>query len=133
MAAKSKFKAPKELGACADQLWTLRKAKAVLAKQVAVIEDKERVLKDYVINTLPKSKSTGVSGRLANVRVETKKVPTVKDWKTLQAYVKKTGAFELLGRRLSREGFEDLSDGGKRKIPGVEMFGAVTVSVTSLK
>lgn len=132
MATASKtFKPPKTIGACADLLYQLREERKVAQKVVDEIESKEKALKEHIINTLPKSETTGVAGKMARVTVVTKEVPQIKDYDKFFAYVKKTGDFDLLQRRLSVEAVNARID-AKKKVPGIEMFSAVTVSLNKV-
>lgn len=129
--AKPKFKFPKALGACADRLFTLREQRLEAQKAVDLLAAEESAIKQHIINTLPKSEASGVAGKLARVTVVTKQIPQVKDWDKLYAHVKKTGQFELLQRRLTDAAIKERWENGK-KVPGVEAFNAVTVSVNKV-
>lgn len=126
---KPKFKIPKALGACADRLYELRDLKAAAQKAVDAIEAEYNAIKEYVIETLPKSEASGVAGRTGRVAVVRKEVPQVEDWTAFYAHVKKTGAFELLQRRLGEGAVKERWEAGK-VVPGVTKFTAVTISLT---
>lgn len=133
MAAKPKA-FPKSLGACADLLYDLRQARLELDKKAAEAKSEETRLVDYIIAKLDKE-SNGAVGKHHMVRIVTKRKPQVKDWPAFQAYVKKNDAFDLFQRRLSEQAVMDrLEDPKNRKgLPGVELFNAVTVSLTKAK
>ncbi len=132
MAEKKKvYRFPKALGACADRLYELKEARLVVQKQADAIEQEEKALKAHLIDTLPKSKAEGVSGTVANVKIVRKEVPQVKDYEAFYAHVKKTGSFDLLQRRLNDAAVKERLDAGK-VIPGVEVFTAVSVSLTKV-
>jgi hypothetical protein len=122
---------PKTLGQCADALYTTRQERLLLQKQVDDLAAYEQRLKDHIIATLPKSDQTGAAGKLARVTVGTKQVPTVKDWEALYKYVKRSGSFELLQRRLGDAAIQERWAAGKA-VPGVEPFTVVTVSVNKV-
>jgi hypothetical protein len=126
---KPKFKIPKTLGACADRLYALRELKAAAQKSVDAIEAEYNAIREYVIETLPKSEASGVAGRVGRVAVVRKEVPQVEDWTAFYAYVKKNNAFELLQRRLGDAAVKERWDAGK-VVPGVTKFTAVTISLT---
>lgn len=130
-APKPKFKFPPKMGACADRLYELREARLAKQKEADAIEAEEKALKEHIIQTLPKSESSGVAGKVARVTVVSKDVPRVEDWDKLYKYVKKTGAFELLQRRLSDAAVQERWEAGK-EIPGVGTFGVVTVSINKV-
>lgn len=129
--AIKKFKIPKALGACADLLYSMRAERHVLQRQVDDMKKNEQELKDYIIANLPKSKASGVSGKTANAQVKKTAVPTVADWDKLQKYIKKTGAFDLIQRRLNTKAVEERWN-DKKAVPGVESFTKVDVSCTKL-
>ena len=122
---------PKTVGACADALYTTRQERLAEQKKIDELKDREAQLKEHLIATLPKSDATGAAGRVAKVQIKTKPVPQVEDWDAFYKHVKRTGSFELLQRRLAEEAVRERWDAGK-KVPGVEVFNTVTVSVTKL-
>lgn len=127
----TKFKFPKTLGACADRMYQLRQKRLEMQKEVDKVAAEEAALKEHIINTLPKSEASGVAGKLARVAVVTKQVPQVKDWDAFYKYVKRTGQFDLLQRRLSEVAIKERWDAGK-EVPGVEHFTVVTVSINKI-
>ena len=130
MAGKVTFKIPKTMGACADLLFETRNKRLAAQKVVEELETNERMLKEHIINNLPKT-DTGASGKLARVSVVTKAVPQVKDWTKFYAFVKKTGSFDLMQKRLSDAAVRERWENGKA-VPGIEAFNVVTVSMNKL-
>ncbi len=130
MAKTPTLKLPKTMGACADLLFTTREARLKLQKEVDELAKTEAAVREHIINNLPKT-DTGASGKLARVSVVTKQVPQVKDWDKFYAFVKKTGQFDLVQRRLADTAIRERWDNGK-EVPGVEAFGAVSVSLNRL-
>ena len=127
----SEYKFPKALGACADKLYQLRQKRLDMQKLVDVVEEEEKALKEYIINTLPKSEASGVAGKLARVTVITKIVPQVADWDQFYKYVKKTGQFDLMQKRLADAAIKERWDAGK-EVPGIGHFNAVTISINKI-
>ena len=132
MPEKKTFKMPKTLGLCADRLYTVRQTRLKENQAIEAFKSEESQLKEHIINELPKSQMSGVAGKLARVSVETKQVPTVEDWDKLYDYIKKSGNFQLLNRALNVAAAIEILEETKKKIPGVAMFGAVTVSVNKV-
>lgn len=124
------MKYPKSMGACADLLYKLRSERLALDKEASAAKEVEQALIEHIINTMPKDDAGGV-GKTHMVRVVTKQKPQIKDWEVFYAYVSKNKAFELLQRRISDTAIQERLDDGK-KVPGVEMFNAVTVSLTKV-
>lgn len=132
MAKKHKpYPIPKTIGACADLIFTLRQDRAKAQAVVDAIEQHEGIIREYIINTLPKSNTTGVAGKLARVTVVPKVVCQVENWNKFYAYIKKKNAFRLLQRRVSEAPIKELWD-DKKVVPGVKPFKAVTLSVNKL-
>ena len=128
--AEKKLKFPKELGACADLLFVLKSQRLEAQRIAQDFEAQEKALKEHIINTLPKS-STGASGKTHRVSVVTRTVPQVQDWTKVYAYIKKTGNFQLLQRRLAENAVDELWEANKT-IPGVNPFTVVSVSLTKV-
>lgn len=128
---KNKPSIPKSAAACADLLYTTRNQRLALNREVEKLEELESALKDFFINSLSKD-STGIAGRIARVQVTPKVIPIVEDWPGFYKYVKRTGSFDLLQKRLATQAIEDRWESGT-KIPGVGRLQAKTVSCTVLK
>lgn len=131
MATTKTFKFPKSIGVCADKLYEIRQKRLAMQKEVDAVEAEEKALKEHIINTLPKSEATGASGKLARVTVITKEVPQVEDWETFYKHIKKSGQFELLGKRLSDAAIKERWEAGK-EVPGITHFKAVTLSLNKV-
>lgn len=125
------FKMPKTLALCADELYKTRETRLAAAKVVEELEKKESALKEHLINNLPKSDASGVAGKLARVTIVTKIIPQVKDWDKLYKFIKKTGSFDLMQRRLTDTAIQERWDNGK-EVPGVEPFNVVKVSLNKV-
>ena len=126
-----KYKFPKQMGACADRLFELREKRLEEQKKVDAIESEEKAIKEHIIQNLPKSEASGVAGKLARVTVITKAIPQVKDWESFYKHIKKTGDFDLLQKRLTETAVKERWENGK-KIPGVESFNVVTLSINKV-
>lgn len=123
---------PTQLAAAADLLYQAREQRLAMQRELDKVAKLEATLKDYFINTLPKSDSSGIAGKVARVQLGKKLIPTVDDWDKLYKYIVKEKAFELLQRRLNETAIKERLEAGKGKLPGVGTFTAVTVSCTAL-
>jgi len=130
-AAKPVIKVPKTIGGCADRLYDIKSQMSALNKQLEALDTERKKIQEHVINELPKSNATGVSGKQANVRVVTKEVPQVQDWEAFYGYIRKTKRTDLMQRRLSEASVSEILDAGK-PVPGVHLFKAVSISLTKV-
>lgn len=124
---------PKTLGACADEMYQTRAARLALQKEVAELEKRESILKNHIIDTMPKSDG-GAVGKLVRVTIVSKVRAQAKDWEAFWEYVwknRKKGATALVQRRLSEAAVKEIWDSGK-EIPGVESFTTLDLSVNKL-
>lgn len=125
------IKLPKTLAACADRLYACKAERLVAQKVVDRLEQEEKALKEHLINMLPKGEASGIAGKVAQAHVTRRPVYQAQDWTKIQTYIKKNGAFDLLQRRLNQEAVDERF-AAKKKIPGIEVFNAVSVSCTKL-
>jgi len=125
------FKIPATLGKCADRLYKLKELASEKRKELEVLEEEASAIREHIIETLPKSDASGVSGKFAHVKVVTSTVPTVKDWDSFYAYIHKHKSYELLNRKPTAAAIQERWDAGK-EIPGVERFNVVKVSLTKV-
>ena len=125
-------KYPKSMGACADMLFTLKEKRLAADKVAAELKAQETELSNYIIDNLDKE-STGAIGKHHKVRVIVKQKPQIKDFDALAKWVKKTGRFDVFQRRLSEQAIMDtLAQPRSKGVPGVELFNAVTLSLTKV-
>jgi len=126
-------KIPKRIGTVPDLLYKTKQTRLALQKVVDLLKVQEQTLKDYAINTIPKSKSTGVSGAIANIRIVPKTALRATDWEKVYKFIKANDAFEMLQKRLSDKACEERLDArGKRGLPGIEEYPYVDISLTKV-
>ena len=125
------FKLPKTLAGCADALYSVREERLAAQKVVDALARKEAALREHLIDNLPKSEASGIAGKLARASIVKDTIPQVKDWVAFHAYIKRTGSFDLLQKRLSDGAVKERWEAGK-SLPGVERFTVVKVSITKV-
>ena len=128
---KGAFVIPKNVAAAGDLLYTLREQRLEIEAQAAEVAKKEAQVREFIINNLPKQEASGVRGRVAQVRIETKDVATAEDWSKVWKYIQANDAFDLVQRRLNDVAVKARWSEGK-KVPGVKKFSVVTVSCTKI-
>lgn len=126
------MKIPKSLALCADKLWEVRQERLRMQKEVDKLAKDEAELREHLIEHLPKSQAEGISGKKGHVRVVRKQVPKLADPTKFYNYVHRQKAFDLLPKQVNRSAVQERWEAGK-KVPGVEPFQTVTLSVTQAK
>lgn len=97
-----------------------------LAERVAKLDQEQKAILDQLTAA---NVTTDFYGGY-HLRVETKKVPRCTDWPGFHAYVKETGAFDLLHRRLTETAIMARLDDGEY-VPGIVTDDKVTYKVTA--
>lgn len=119
-------------GKAADMLYKLKDRISEAKQKVDELDSERKELEAWLIDNLPKTDTTGVSGKLATVRVVTKVKPTVTDWDAFYKHISRTKSWEFLQKRLGEKAIQERWDAGK-VIPGVGEYNAVTISLTKVK
>jgi hypothetical protein len=127
-------KLPKSMGACADLLFDVRSRRLETDKLAAELKAQEELIKNHIIDNLDKRDETGAAGKHHRVQVVRKRKyrcdPTM--WDKFYAWVAKNRRFDLLQKRLSDVAVKELVEEGKKKVPGIEPFDYVDVSLTKV-
>lgn len=119
-------------GEIVDLLYQTKRERLEIQKKVTDFEAKEKEIKAWLINNLPKSEASGVAGKLARVSLVTKQEPTVTDERKLRRYLNKTRRFELAYKlRPAAPAIREAWEEGE-EIPGIGAFTVVTVSLNKL-
>lgn len=126
------FKLPKTMAECADLAYQLREERLEIQRAAAAVGEKESLLREHIINNLPKSQASGISGKVANAKVETDVVPTFTDKAKFLAHIKKTGDFDLMTSGMNAKAIRERWD-NKKKVPGVGEHTIVKLSLTKVK
>lgn len=129
---------PPTIAECADLLYIVSHARILLGKLLAPLSELETKLENKIIEELPKENASGISGKIANVRIVPFSVPQVDveggGWDKLWTWVKAqrglTG-FVVLGRSLNKTAVRELQD-AKKILPGVKTFNGKNVSCTKI-
>lgn len=124
-------KLPKSLGACADLYAKVREDRLAADKVAAKLQEMETFIKEHLISNLSVGDTTGVAGKVARVAAYRESVPTVKDWGKFHEFILKNKRLDLLQRRASATGIQELWE-NKKKVPGVESFDVIKISLNKL-
>lgn len=139
-----KWKEPKSTALATDELWSTQLKRKEAQAIADALEETEKALKNWLIESLPKSNASGVSGKFCRVTVVKKEVPRVEDWPKFYAGIvaeyqkhskkkdgQQDGAFALLQRSVGKSAVQEAWDAGKA-IDGVGKFTAVTLSINKV-
>ena len=105
----------------------LRELRLAKQKEVDALHEREVEVRNALIAELRKAKNKSVSNGDRLFQLVTTNEPFVEDWGKLQAYVQRTGEFDLIQRRVNPASVKLRWD-DKKKVPGV---GAVPVDAIS--
>lgn len=121
------------MGACADLYYNARQKRLAADKAAAELKAEEERIKNHIIDNLDKN-STGAAGKHHRVQVIRRKKLRVRpeDWEKFFGWVAKNRAFDVLQKRLSDDAIAERFAASRSKIPGVEPFDYVTVSLTKV-
>jgi hypothetical protein len=120
-------KLPKKLGDIVDLLYKTKQDRLKLKRQADELKQKETFIAEALIRDFGKEKLRGARGRIASVAVDMNDIPTIEDADALFKYIKRTGAFDLMQRRLNSKAVEERW-ADKKSIPGVSKFRVAKVS-----
>ena len=136
MAAVIDAKKPKVLpiGNIIDQLWQLREDKKALAEQEKLITAQVEVLEAQLYERMDSEDTTKSAGKRASVTLGTTDIVQLDGedgFELFTKYIKKTGYFHLLERRVAQLGARELL-ASKGAIPGCKVFTKRKISLTTL-
>ena len=124
------------LAQCPDEYRRVREIRLTMQKQMEDVESYEKALKAHMIANIPKE-TAGVFGLLYKAQVVTKPAIRIstEGWPAFLAFVRQTGRFDLLQKRINPAAVLELADEGAAQnqvIPGTERFQDVDLSVTKV-
>ena len=122
---------PASLGACGDLLHDIRELRLAMQKQVNAIEERERELKDHIINSVTPD-DPGAVGKRFVTKVVTRPVPIIEDWGVFCSWVRKNDRFDCIQQRLSTDAVNEIQNAENRLLPGLGVMNKKDVSLTKL-
>lgn len=121
------------LGELADARFDLEQRLKKANAEVKKIEDLRKDLDEIIRIAATKSKGTGFAGKLGVVSIVHEDKITIdtekNGWDKLYAYIKKTGSFDLLQKRLGDKAIQDRIEAGVT----METLGLTTFPVDRVK
>ncbi len=119
----------KKIGPLIDKLFL---ARADRLRQQKIIDDmkrKEEQVREEIMAILEADGLEGAKGRMATAAITRTTVGNVTDWDALYKYIKKTGEFDLMQKRLTDTAYRERLENGV-VVPGVEPFIVKNISLT---
>lgn len=102
-----------------------------LEKQITTLRTSKDALEKQLLDQLDAQGVQSVSGHLATAYIAESIVPSIDDWDSFHAFVRKNNAFYLLQRRVNAAPYRELmAERRNRKIPGAT---SVTLRTLNLK
>lgn len=124
---------PKNLGEAADLLKDVQQLRLAMQRDVEAWDKYESAIEEHLIAQLDSRNEGGAAGQryMAKVKVSTKPVIGEGKWPDFLQFVRTSGRFDLLQKRLSDKAVMDMVEQGETP-PGVEKFNAKKISLTKL-
>jgi len=122
------------MGACADLLFDVRQQRLDADKYAASLKSEEERIKTHIIDNLKKD-DTGAAGKHHRVQVKRDRKYRVnpENWNKFFAWVGKNKRYDMLQKRINDAAVRDHMETPRAaKLPGVEPFDYVTVSLTKV-
>jgi len=123
---------PKRLAEIVDLMYAAEQERYKVQHAADRLKDIESACRETLIERVDLKESKGVVGLTAKAEIDVKRVPEVMDWTKLHRYIRRTGSFEFLQKRLSPKAVEERWE-DKKTVPGVGAINVKTVSLTKLK
>lgn len=125
-------KMPSKIGDLIDLGWAIKMERMVLENEAAKLKQAENFMKNFLLKSFGKEKIGQSVGTKGKANLHPKSIPQAKDWRKVQAWIKKTGRFDIMQRRLNEKAVNDTFE-AKQTIPGIEFFKMTAISFTPLK
>lgn len=129
-ASKTPSHAPApSLGKKIDKLQTMYEKYKALEAQVNELKNEYKDLEQEIQVTLLENGVTKASGTKATVSISKNEVPSVEDWDSFYAFIRRNNAFYLLQRRANAAPYRELLEKRRgKKIPGVSTVETVSLN-----
>lgn len=120
-----------KLGTGIDKMFELREEKRVLDAQVAAIEAELHAYEEALLEQMKSQGIDKATGSKATISRTMGTVAGMEDWDKLCAFIKRTGNFQLLQKRVSDPAYRELLE-SKGVVPGLQPFTKVRLNLRVL-
>ena len=109
----------REAAELVDRIYSTRETVDDHKRVIDVLEESIKRDTERLSLLMEQSGSTEVAGAYARAKWGTKSVPQVRDWPSLYDFIRSSGSFELLHKRIGVKAWQERVDAGLT-VPGVE-------------
>lgn len=113
-----------------DQYITARTQRLAIDKQAAELKEFEEILKDAIIAKFKEQDINALGANNGIVKMTKLIEPVAQDWQEIWDYIRETGSFELLHRRLANLAVKERWEAGVQ-LPGVGQQEVFKLSVSN--
>jgi hypothetical protein len=113
--------APPKLGEIIDRMFDTREKKRKLDGDIAKLEAELKEDEELLLERMKAEATDKAAGKKASASITMGVVANVEDWAKVEAFVKKTGNFQLFQRRISDPAFRELME-RRGAVPGITPF-----------
>lgn len=135
MAAVLKEATPKKrapsLGSQIDGIWKARETKRALETQIKGIEADIALREEALMASLDKEGVDASRGATASVSITKTVSASIEDWDAVCAFIKKSGNWQLLQRRVSDPAARELFE-TKGQVPGLAAYTRRRLNIRSI-
>jgi hypothetical protein len=118
-----------DIGPAIDALYALREMRLGIERKAKELKEEEVIQRNKIFELLANLGLTKASGAVATAGIKVSNVPLVEDWDKLHEYIKTTGEFDLMQKRISVTAWRARYDEGI-EVPGVSKVEDVDISLT---
>lgn len=118
------------LASLIDQAMMMKKAESAFTKQAAELKKERDVVEKDIINMMQAQGIERTGTLRANVIIQHKRFPQVKDWDAFHTFVYENHAAHLLQRRVSTTAVAEYEAEGE-VLPGIEFYEEDQLNLTS--
>ena len=120
------------IGAVIDHLYEVREQRLNINKQVEALKSEERKITNVIQERLLSSDLEGAKGKIATASRSIATVAHVTDWQEVHNFIRETGHFQLLTKRVLAPAYNELLSLGI-SVPGAEPQEIAKLSLTKAK
>jgi len=121
-------KPSKKLGDMIDSLHRFDENIRTIEASLKKLKSKRFTMEMTLLGQMQDGKLKKAAGSRALAFISKREIPTIKDQRAFQKYVKKHGAFDLYQNRVATKAWKARLDDGEA-VPGIEIFKKVSVSI----